>query len=191
MSFPEIKKNFGFGCMRLPMKDDQVDYEEFNRMIDAFIDAGFNYFDTAHGYIGGKSELAIRDCLAARYPREKFLLANKLTHPRHSIPKIYHVTLKGKFSPDELMILGESIELDGRATMPVKVTKVGETENGTVARFELFEGRNRQIRRMCEAHNVRILQLTRVAIGKIKLDKLEIGKWRYLNEKEIHYLKTV
>jgi 23S rRNA pseudouridine2605 synthase len=44
---------------------------------------------------------------------------------------------------------------------------------------------------MCEAHNVRILQLTRVAIGKIKLDKLENGKWRYLNEKEIHYLKTV
>jgi predicted aldo/keto reductase-like oxidoreductase len=81
MSFPEIKKNFGFGCMRLPMKGDEVDYEEFNRMIDAFIDAGFNYFDTARGYIGGKSELAIRDCLAARYPRESFLLANKLTHP--------------------------------------------------------------------------------------------------------------
>jgi predicted aldo/keto reductase-like oxidoreductase len=81
MSFPEIKKNFGFGCMRLPMKGDEVDYDEFNKMIDAFIDAGFNYFDTAHGYIGGKSELAIRDCLAARYPRESFLLANKLTHP--------------------------------------------------------------------------------------------------------------
>ena len=118
-------------------------------------------------------------------------LANKLTHPRHSIPKIYHVTLKGKFSPDDLTILGESIELDGRQTMPVRVTKAGETDNGTIARFELYEGRNRQIRRMCEAHNVRVLQLTRVAIGKIKLDKLEIGKWRHLTEKEIHYLKTV
>ncbi len=79
--FREIKKNFGFGCMRLPMKNDEVDYEEFNKMIDAFIGAGFNYFDTAHGYISGKSELAIRDCLAARYPREDFVLANKLTHP--------------------------------------------------------------------------------------------------------------
>ena len=117
-------------------------------------------------------------------------LANKLTHPRHSIPKIYHVTLKGKFSGDDIAILGESIDIDGKATAPVKVTKVGETENGTVARFELYEGRNRQIRRMCECHNVRILQLTRVAIGKIKLDKLEVGKWRYLDEKEIHYLKT-
>ena len=79
--FSEIKKNFGFGCMRLPMKGDEVDYDEFNKMIDRFIGAGFNYFDTAHGYIGGKSELAIGDCLAARYPREAFVLANKLTHP--------------------------------------------------------------------------------------------------------------
>ena len=81
MGFDNIKKNFGFGCMRLPMKDDDVDYDEFNRMIDAFIAEGFNYFDTAHGYISGKSELAIRDCLASRYPREAFVLANKLTHP--------------------------------------------------------------------------------------------------------------
>nr|MCR4841256.1 aldo/keto reductase [Lachnospiraceae bacterium] len=54
--FHEIKGNFGFGCMRLKMNGDQVDYDEFIRMIDAFIDAGLNYFDTAHGYIGGLSE---------------------------------------------------------------------------------------------------------------------------------------
>ena len=81
MLFSEIKKNFGFGCMRLPMRGEEVDYEEFNRMIDAFIAAGFNYFDTAHGYIGGKSETAIRDCLSARYPRSSFVLANKLSDP--------------------------------------------------------------------------------------------------------------
>ena len=71
--FPEIKKNFGFGCMRLPMIDGEVDKVEFNKMIDTFIENGFNYFDTAHGYIDGKSETAIRDCLSARYPRDKFL----------------------------------------------------------------------------------------------------------------------
>lgn len=81
MSFNEIKKNFGFGCMRLPMKGGEVDYDEFNRMIDAFLDAGFNYFDTAHGYIDGKSETAVRDCLAARHKREEFVLANKLSDP--------------------------------------------------------------------------------------------------------------
>ena len=79
--FPEINGNFGFGCMRLPMADGKVDYEEFKKMIDAFIDAGFNYFDTAHGYIGGQSETAIRDCLSARYDRSRFLLTNKLTDP--------------------------------------------------------------------------------------------------------------
>ena len=118
-------------------------------------------------------------------------LTNKLTHPRHSVPKIYHVTLKGKFSQEDLTMLGESIEIDGKITLPVKVTKVGESDGETVACFELFEGRNRQIRRMCECHNVRILKLTRVAIGKIKLGNLPVGKWRYLDEKEIHYLKTV
>lgn len=79
--FPEIHGNFGFGCMRLPMKNGEVDHELFCRMADTFIEAGFNYFDTAHGYIGGKSETAIRECIAKRYPREKFLLTNKLTTP--------------------------------------------------------------------------------------------------------------
>ena len=79
--FPEIHGNFGFGCMRLPMKNGEVDRDEFCKMADAFIDAGFNYFDTAHGYIGGKSETAIRECVAKRYPREAFLLTDKLTDP--------------------------------------------------------------------------------------------------------------
>ncbi len=79
--FPEVNGNFAFGCMRLPMIGEEVDYDEFNRMIDAFIDAGFNYFDTAHGYINGKSEIAIRECLSKRYDRSKFLLTNKLTDP--------------------------------------------------------------------------------------------------------------
>ena len=79
--FPEINGNFGFGCMRLPMIDKDVDLKQFCDMTDAFIGAGFNYFDTAHGYIDGKSETAIRDCIAKRYPRERFLLADKLTDP--------------------------------------------------------------------------------------------------------------
>ncbi len=79
--FSEINGNFGFGCMRLPMKGGRVDYDEFTKMADTFVDAGFNYFDTAHGYIGGQSETAIRDCVAKRYDRSRFLLTNKLTDP--------------------------------------------------------------------------------------------------------------
>ena len=75
-----IKKNFGFGCMRLPMKDGEVDTEEFSRMVDTFLENGFNYFDTAHGYLGGKSETAVRTCLTSRYPRDRYILTNKLTN---------------------------------------------------------------------------------------------------------------
>ena len=78
--FEKAKGNFGFGCMRLPMKDDQVDYDEFNKMIDAFMDAGFNYFDTARGYLSGKSEVALHDCLTSRYPRESYVLVDKLSN---------------------------------------------------------------------------------------------------------------
>ena len=85
----KIKKNFGFGCMRLPMKDGEVDTAETCRMVDAFLDAGFNYFDTAHGYLGGKSETALRECLTSRYPREAYVLVNKLsTHHYNSNEEI-------------------------------------------------------------------------------------------------------
>ena len=75
----KIKKNFGFGCMRLPMRDDAVDTAEMCRMVDCFIENGFNYFDTAHGYVGQKSEPALRDCLTSRYPRDAYVLTNKLS----------------------------------------------------------------------------------------------------------------
>jgi len=79
MSFENIKKNFGFGCMRLAMTGDQVDHEETKKMVDYFLENGFNYFDTAHGYLGGQSEIAVRECLTSRYPRESYILTNKLS----------------------------------------------------------------------------------------------------------------
>lgn len=77
--FEEVHGRFGFGCMRLPMKDKEVDLEQFKQMADEFIAAGFNYFDTAHGYISGKSELAVKECVAKRHDRSEFLLTDKLT----------------------------------------------------------------------------------------------------------------
>ena len=77
--FPEIKKNFGFGMMRLPMCGEAVDLSTTEKMVDAFMAAGFNYFDTAHPYIREQSETAVRDCLVRRYPRDSFVLTNKLS----------------------------------------------------------------------------------------------------------------
>ena len=74
-----IKKKFGFGCMRLPTLDNSIDFETFTKMVDIFIKEGFNYFDTAHVYHGGNSELALKKCLTSRYKREQYILTNKLS----------------------------------------------------------------------------------------------------------------
>lgn len=71
-------KSLGFGLMRLPMLGDEVDIEQTKTMVDMFLDAGFTYFDTAYGYLNGKSEAAVKTALVDRYPRESFQLATKL-----------------------------------------------------------------------------------------------------------------
>lgn len=75
-------KKLGFGCMRLPMiggAEGQVDQAHFNRMVDRYMTAGFSYFDTAHVYLGGQSETALREGLVRRYPRDSFVLTDKLS----------------------------------------------------------------------------------------------------------------
>ncbi len=74
-----IKNKLAFGCMRLPMIGGKVDEKQFCEMADTFIAGGFNYFDTAHGYIGGQSETSIRTCLTSRHDRSEYLLTDKLT----------------------------------------------------------------------------------------------------------------
>lgn len=78
-SFPEISTFFGFGCMRLPMKGTEIDMDQFKKMVDYYLENGFNYFDTAHSYHGGQSETAIREALTSRHKREEYLLTDKLT----------------------------------------------------------------------------------------------------------------
>ena len=111
-------------------------------------------------------------------------LTNRLTHPRHEIPKIYHVTLSSKPSEDQLRILRAPMELDGYRLLPVDVKVIDDN----VLEMELYEGRNRQIRRMCQAVGLGIRQLTRIRIGALKLGDLPLGKWRYLTDDEVEYL---
>ena len=77
--FPEIHGKFGFGCMRFPKLGDEIDRAQVSRMFDVFLDAGLNYFDTAHGYHSGLSETTVKACLTSRYPRDRYLLTDKLT----------------------------------------------------------------------------------------------------------------
>ena len=115
-------------------------------------------------------------------------LKNRLTHPKHTIGKVYRVKVAGKVSDEQMEILTSELVIDGYKIQPVTVTITGEDEGGTVLKMTLFEGRNRQIRKMCEAADLTVKRLSRVSIGNLKLDGLPVGKWRYLEKHEIDYL---
>ena len=116
-------------------------------------------------------------------------LANKLTHPRHEIPKIYEVTVSGKVDKKILSDLSAPMELDGYEILPVKCEVIKENADTTLIRMTLYEGRNRQISKMCENVGLKIKRLQRIAIGDVKLGTLPLGKYRHLTEKEVSYLK--
>ena len=117
-------------------------------------------------------------------------LANKLTHPRHEIPKVYRVKVGEQVGKEELAILRSPLVIDGYEILPVEVTMAERNETGTVLKMTLYEGRNRQIRKMCEAAKLTVKRLNRVAIGRLKLNGLPVGRWRYLTEEEIAYLRS-
>lgn len=116
-------------------------------------------------------------------------LKNKLTHPSHSLPKVYRVKVNSEVSESQMEILTSPLVIDGYEIKPVEVRISDTDESGTVLKMTLFEGRNRQIRKMCEAADLTVRRLSRVSIGNLKLDGLQVGKWRYLEPEEVEYLK--
>lgn len=115
-------------------------------------------------------------------------LTNKLTHPRHKIPKIYNVTVKGEVTVGALTLLSSPLVIDGYKIQPVKVEIIKKEPSQTILKMTLYEGRNRQIRKMCALADLKITRLTRVALGNIALGSLEVGKWRFLTKSETDYL---
>lgn len=117
-------------------------------------------------------------------------LKNRLTHPSHSLPKIYRVKVSGEVSEEQYDMLTSAMVIDGYKIKPVSVT-VGESdESGTVLKMTLLEGRNRQIRKMCEQVGLTVKRLSRISIGNLKLNSLPVGKWRHLTPDEVQYLYT-
>ena len=123
--------------------------------------------------------------------------ANKIMHPSAEVRKTYAVRLNGSLSEEEIRKLESPMKLDGYSLRPVKVKIVSSNrknsrgENITDILVTLGEGRNRQIRRMCEIAGLSVMRLRRISEGKIKLGNLPAGKWRRLTEDEINYLKSV
>ncbi len=116
--------------------------------------------------------------------------ANDIMHPSRHVSKTYRVTVRPSVDEEQLIKLTAGVEIDGRKTLPANVEVIDEQENRVVLRITIHEGRNRQIRKMCEAVGLEVARLRRIAIGPIKLGMLKPGSWRELTSEEIKALRN-
>ena len=120
-------------------------------------------------------------------------LTYKLTHPKHEVDKTYVARVKGKLTKEEIERFKTGLKIEDYTTAPakLKVIKYDEQRDSSLLEIKIHEGKNRQVRKMCKAINHPVLRLRRSAMGKIKIGDCEIGKYRYLTEDEIKYLKNL
>lgn len=111
----------------------------------------------------------------------------KVTHPKHEIEKTYNATVKGKITEEDVKKLRSGVEIDDYITKPaeVKILKIDQEKDISRLQITIHEGKNRQVRKMCEAVGKKVLALHRAKIGNITVKDLKIGEWRYLTKKEI------
>ena len=114
--------------------------------------------------------------------------ANKLTHPSMHVPKTYRVTVRPSVTEEQLTQLAVGVLLDGKMTAPAEVRVVSQEPGRVVLEIVLYEGRNREIRIMCDAVGLDVARLKRTAVGPVKLGMLQPGKWRYLTNEEVKKL---
>ncbi len=114
--------------------------------------------------------------------------ANAMMHPSRHVPKTYRVTVRPEITGEQVDILSTGVEIDGRMTAPADVRVLQKEEGRSVVEIVLYEGRNRQIRHMCEALNLEVARLRRIAVGSVKLGMLQTGEWRDLTPDEIEKL---
>lgn len=114
--------------------------------------------------------------------------ANHLMHPKHLIEKTYHTWVSG-FTLDGYMQLKEPVELDGYLIKPPKLSILKQKDDRAMLEITIHEGRNRQIRRMCQLAGMQVTRLRRVSEGALKLGKLQLGQWRDLTDQEVMELK--
>ncbi|MCX7614168.1 MAG: rRNA pseudouridine synthase [Clostridiales bacterium] len=117
-------------------------------------------------------------------------LAYRLTHPKHNVEKTYIAAVSGDLK-QAIPLLSSEMLIDGYRIQPAKVKEISTTLKGGIVSITIHEGRNRQIRKMCEQNGLAVLKLKRISIGNLKLNNLPVGKWRYLTEDEIAYLHFI
>lgn len=117
--------------------------------------------------------------------------AYHLTHPKFEVEKEYLAVIQGEISREEVLKLQAGVIIDGEKTAPSKVRVTEITDHTTSLSVIIHEGRNRQVRKMFEAVNKKVIRLTRVRHGELTLSGLKKGQWRYLNQNEIEYLENI
>ena len=116
--------------------------------------------------------------------------ANTIMHPRNHVSKMYRVTVRPDINDDQLIKLSEGVEIDGKKTMPANVVVLTKEPNRVVMQMTIREGRNRQIRKMCEAVGLEVARLKRTAIGPLRLGMLKPGEYRELTAEELRAIRT-
>ena len=114
----------------------------------------------------------------------------KITHPKHEVEKTYNATVRGIITDEQVEKLRQGVEIEDYITKPakVKILKIDKEKNLSRVQITIHEGKNRQVRKMCEAVGNKVIALHRAKIGNIDVKDLKVGQWRYLTEKEINSL---
>lgn len=118
-------------------------------------------------------------------------LTYKLTHPKHDIEKTYIANLYGIPTDDELKLFREGVIIDGQKTVPAKIEIIKKDGRISTVKIVIVEGRNRQVKKMCEAIGYKVKSLKRIGTGELYLDNLKEGQYRHLTKKELDYLKSL
>lgn len=187
--------------------DDKIIKEE-NKLVYILLNKPEGYITTVKDQFDRESVLdLVTDIKERVYPIGRLdyetsgllLLTNdgdltyKLTHPKHEVDKTYVARVKGKLTPDEIKMFKSGLKIEDYVTAPakLKVIRYDEKTNVSLLEIKIYEGKNRQVRKMCKAINHPVLRLKRTAMGKIRIGECEIGKYRYLTEDEVKYLKSI
>lgn len=118
-------------------------------------------------------------------------LTYKITHPKYNINKTYRALIQGKVNRDDIEAFEKGIAIEDYVTAPARMEIVRYSKGNSIVDITIHEGRNRQVRKMCSAIGHEVIRLKRTKIGEIGLGGLKTGKWRYLNDLEIKYLKEL
>lgn len=116
---------------------------------------------------------------------------NKIIHPREEKNKVYIALIKGILSKKQIEMFEKGIDIGGYITAPAKLKVLETFSDATEVEITIHEGKNRQIRRMCDAIGHSVISLQRIQVGDIKLKDLHKGKWRFLSDEEITYIKNM